>query len=265
MLSTAGPHHRQQRPPAAHVHGVLRHQWRRGGAHLLVGAMLGAILMASGWTQENRGDRLNERAAYHIPSQPLDLALQVFSRASGVQVLYESELAAGRRSTPVEGRLSGEAALRGLLAGSDLVVHTISPDAITLSRHSDSPAEGGRDTPPGHPLAGVDLTLGTLRVMAPPEAGEDAALRDFNQALQADIQNALKKNARTRTGNYRVAVKLWIDPARILQKTELLESTGDAQRDTDISNVLRGLVVSRAAPANTRQPVRVVIVVKTLL
>ena len=105
------------------VRGVLGPRWRRGGARLLAGAVFGAILMAAGWTQENKGDRLNERSAYHIPSQPLDLALQAFSRTSGVQVLYESELAEGRRSTPVEGRLSGEAALRGLLAGNDLVVH----------------------------------------------------------------------------------------------------------------------------------------------
>jgi Secretin and TonB N terminus short domain len=226
--------------------------------------ILVAAFVAAG-IADDKAARPGEPSTFHIPGQPLDLALQAYSRASGVQVLYESELAAGRRSAPVEGSLTPEAALQALLAGTDLVVRYTSSNAITLSRWSEDRDPAGRDFPPSHALPNIDMTLDPLQVVVPAEAaGDEARLHAYGEAVQSDIQNALKRNATTRSGSYRVAVKLWIDAARIVQKTELLQSTGDPQRDIAVSGALRGLVISRAAPPNLPQPVRVVIVVKSL-
>jgi hypothetical protein len=236
----------------------MQHRWRLSS--------LAGIVLLSACAVAAQSDQTARRAAtFHIPGQPLEMALQAYSQASGVQVLYESELAAGRRSAPVEGDLTPEAALRVLLAGTDLFVRYTSANAITLSRWSDDrDGIAERDRPPTHPLANIDLTLDTLQVVVSADRADAARLRAYSEAVQSDIQGALKKNAATRSGNYRVAVKLWIDPSQTIEKTELMQSTGDRQRDIAISGALHGLLISRAAPPNMPQPVRVVIVVKSL-
>lgn len=194
---------------------------------------------------------------FHIPAQPLAYALQAFGEQTGVQVLYESHSAAGQRSAAVEGSFTSEVALNLLLAGTDLNVHHTGPDAITLARSSPE-----RDAPPGSPLAGADLSLGTLRVRASGEE-DSSSLRTYSESVQVDIQKALQKNAKTRAGSYRAVFDLWIDPSRTITRTQLFQSTGDAERDVAVTAALRGVVISRAAPVNMRQPVRVAIVVRS--
>jgi hypothetical protein len=146
------------------------------------------------------------------------------------------------------------------LAGTDLRVQYTRPEAVTLALPE---ADANGPAPLFTPLLGSDLSLGTLRVRG---TGDDDGnrLQDYSQKVQMDIQNALRKNARTRDGNYRAVLDLWIDPARMIEKTELFHSTGDRERDAAVVSTLRGLIISRPAPANTPQPMRVVIVVKSL-
>ncbi|WP_245311121.1 TonB C-terminal domain-containing protein [Bradyrhizobium valentinum] len=203
--------------------------------------------------------KAGELIAFNIPRQPLAGALQAYGQATGIQVLYESNSAVGRTSGAVEGAFTADAALNLLLAETDLKVRYIRPDAITLALPS---AEGVNYTPPGIPLGSSSLSLGTLRVRG---TSDDAAgLQDFSQRLQMDIQNALRKNPRTRDGSYRAVLDLWIDSARTIERTELFRSTGDRDRDAAVATALRGVTVSRPTPANTPQPVRVVIVVRSL-
>jgi hypothetical protein len=195
---------------------------------------------------------------FAIASQPLVSALAAYSAASGVQLLYESSFAMERQSTSVEGEYTREAALTRLLTGTDLTIRYTRANAVTLVPTSLRDA----DNPPADPLAiaDADLTLDTLRVPGSIEAGDP--LVEYSRAIQADIESALKRNATTRIGEYRVAVKLWVDPSRMVRRAELLRSSGDAARDVAISSSLQGLVLSRSSPANTPQPVRVVIEVK---
>ena len=196
---------------------------------------------------------------FHIPAQALASALQVYGERTGVQVLYESNSAADRRSGAVEGNFTPEAALNLLLSGTDLRVRYIRPDAITLAH-----ASADSDGPPSAPFPTADLSLGTLRARALSDGDGAARLRDYSESVQADIQQALRKNAKTRAGSYRAVLDLWIDPSRTIQRTELFHSTGDLDRDTAVATVLRGVTISRPAPVNTPQPVRVVIFVKSL-
>ena len=221
-------------------------------------ALIGAVCAAQ--AQQGGIDNTTRTLTFHIPAQPLANALQAYGERAGVQVLYESNSAGDRISSSVDGDFTRSAALEILLNGSGLKVSYSGPEAITLT-HPSAAADG----PPSHPLAGsADLSLGTLRVRGAAEDADEAGLRDFSATVQSDIQSALQRNARTRAGNYRLVLDLWVDPSRTIQRTELARSTGDRERDATVQAALQGLVISRPAPPKTPQPVRVVIVVKAL-
>ncbi len=236
---------------------------RRAAFRLLVllPAWLMTVILGANAAEEDRVARAERPIAFRIPAQSLAGALQAYGQITGIQVLYESNSAVGRTSVAVEGTYAADEALNLLLAGTELKVRYIRPDAITLALPS---AEGVGYAPPAAPLATSDLFLGRLRVRQTGDADDAARLQDYSQRVQMDIQNALRKNARTRDGNYRAVLDIWIDPARTIERTELFRSTGDHERDLAVSAALRGLTISRPAPANTPQPVRVVIMVKSL-
>lgn len=56
------------------------------------------------------------RVAIDLPAAPLDRALTLLARQSGVQILFASEVAAGRRARALQGRYSPHQALDRLLA-----------------------------------------------------------------------------------------------------------------------------------------------------
>ncbi|MFI4879048.1 MAG: TonB-dependent receptor domain-containing protein [Steroidobacterales bacterium] len=62
----------------------------------------------------------NAPVSVEIPAQPLTRALDVFASATGLQLIYVSELAEGRTSRPVPPGLGPSAALARLLAGTGL-------------------------------------------------------------------------------------------------------------------------------------------------
>ena len=222
---------------------------------LLVAGMLAAH------AEDGRVVRPSEPIEFNIPAQSLAGALQAYGQTTGIQVLYESNSAVSRMSAAVQGKFVPDAALNLLLTGTDLKVHYIRPDAITLALpYSDNPGVGVSAAP----SASSDLSLGTLRVRGSHDGDDAGRLRDYSQSVQMDIQNALRKNAKTRDGSYRAVLDLWIDPASTIERTEMYRSTGDRDRDIAVATTLRGVTISRPAPANTPQPIRVAIVVKSL-
>jgi len=198
---------------------------------------------------------------FDIPAQPLAAALEAYSVATGIQVLYDSRLAAGRRSTPVEGSLTDEAALRALLEGSELIVrYTDTNDVVLLPLGGEDPALAG--PPPG--VAGTVLALDTLHVGGPAVIGASSGNQvDFSlytDIVKADIQNALYRNADTRDGNYRIGIRLWVNPAGTVLRSEVFRSTGSRERDVSVVHALRGMAIRQAPPANMPQPISLVIV-----
>jgi hypothetical protein len=196
---------------------------------------------------------------FAIPRQSLTTALQTYSQQAGVQVLYESNLAAGQTSANVEGTFTPKNALQMLLSKTNLIVNYTHENAITLTSLAKD-----EDLPPPDVLASADLSLETLRVHSFAEAADDNSLLEYTSALQLNIQSALQQNEKTRTGQYKFGVKLWVGSSRIVQRIELFQSTSDRDRDASIAKALQGLVVSRAAPANTPQPVRVLVTVRSM-
>jgi hypothetical protein len=75
-----------------------------------------------------------EPAAYtlHIASQPLDSALQEFARQTGVQIIFFSYLTDGRRAPALEGTYSADAAMRALLADSNLTFRRVNAKTIEI-------------------------------------------------------------------------------------------------------------------------------------
>jgi hypothetical protein len=205
--------------------------------------------------------RPGEPIKFDIPAQPLAGALQLYGQTTGIQVLYESNSAVRRTSSAVQGKFAADAALNLLLTGTDLKVRYIRPDVITLAlpNADDSGVTSSTDSP-----ASLDLSLGTLRIRGSSDGDDSARLQDYSRSVQMDIQNALRKNARTRDGSYRAVLDLWIDSTSTIERTELFRSTGDHERDAAVASTLRGVTMSRPTPANTPQPVRVVIVVRSL-
>jgi len=233
-------------------HGALG----RAVAVLAVLFALGAMVSAMA-----AGDdpKYLEPLAFSIPSQPLATALQAYSTVTGTQLLYESRAGTGRTSTRVEGTFTRDTALRILLTDTDLTVRYTRANSITLS-----PAASDADTPPEAVFAKADLSLETLRVRGPADRSDPAQLRAYTGVIQSDIQQALKKDGRTRNGSYSAGIRLWIDGPRTIRRTEMFRSSGDLDRDGVISRLLDGLQISQAPPAHTPQPVLVMITVRSM-
>jgi hypothetical protein len=200
---------------------------------------------------------------FDIPAQSLTDALQTYSKISGVQIMFETNSAHGYQSSVVKGDLLPEAALQVLLAKTDLRVRYTRANAVTLA----PPSDPGVDEPPEHPLisAGApDITLDILRVRGLTEPPPDATrLNAYISGVQADIQNALKKTTKMHGRDNRAGIMLWIDQSRIVQRAELFRSTGNHDNDVFIASALHGLIVSQQAPANTPQPIRFMIQIRT--
>lgn len=244
-----------QRPPQPGARAPVA-RLRLSPLVCLAAGIAGAVCAAS--AQVDRAHPGSTRF-FDIPSQPLASALEAYGHATGVQVLFESLSAVGRRSAPVRGDFTPNAALDRLLAGTDVEVRRLGPHAITLAAPAGSDA-----SPPIDPLRSADLSLDPLRVRASTDNLARDQLRDYGNVVRSDIENALRKSARTRTGDYRVEVELWVDDSRRVRRARLARSTGDQERDAAVNASLRGLLISRDAPADMPRPMRVLVVVRSL-
>jgi hypothetical protein len=224
---------------------------------LFVGATIvvfGAMISALAASEQRENPALMR---FHIPIQPLASALQTYSKITGVQLLYESSAANNLVSTLVEGDFTRDTALRVLLGDVDLLIRYTRANSITLVSASADP-----DMPPVAVFDKADLVLDPLRVRSTRESRDPSQLRVYSGVIQSDIQQALRKEAKTRNGSYSAGIKLWIDGPRTVKRTELFRSSGDQERDDAIGRLLDGLQVSQAPPANTPQPVMVMITVR---
>lgn len=228
---------------------------RRSRLVVWLAAIAGCVCAA---VAQGEGEGRASRLSFDIPEQPLASALRVYGQTAGVEVLYESRAAAGLRSRPVHGDFTPSAALERLLSGTALKIRYTRPNAVTLASPS------ADDPPPGLPLASADLSLDPLRVVGPPEDVESNQFRDYADAVRGEIEAALRRNAKTRSGDYRIGVDVWIDESRRIRRTQLFLSTGDQDRDAAVNVSLQGVVVNRPTPANIPLPVHVMVVVRSL-
>ncbi|RJF60729.1 STN domain-containing protein [Rhodopseudomonas palustris] len=208
---------------------------------------------------EERNEQVGS-IVFRIKAQPLPAALQAFSQQSGIQVMYETANASGFNAPALDGEFLPDAALRLLLADTDLKIRYSRARAVTLA----PTGVADPDVPPVLSFASADMALETLHV-----TGRDALDRnradDYVAAVQLDIQKALKRVNQSKRGEYRVAVRLWVDPSsRAIGRAELDGSTGDPARDASIADTLHGMTLSRQAPPDLPRPIRFIISVSTM-
>lgn len=179
---------------------------------------------------ENISGSSTAATAFNIPSQPLEDALYAFDAATGIEVFVDGGAVAGRRSTAVKGVFTWARALRILLTGTGLDAKQIGSDTITVFLD---------DRPP-----------------APPSS---ALYHTYSAFVQNAVVRVLCSSSEARPGSYRIAMRLWLDPSGIVSHTDLLSSTGNAQRDLQIHNILSGIPIGAAPPPKLPQPIIMVI------
>ncbi|MFC3077824.1 TonB-dependent receptor domain-containing protein [Phenylobacterium terrae] len=125
---------------------------------------LAALAIAAGLA----GPALAQTHALDLPAGDLDSALSALAAQTGQQLLYRSELVAGRRSPPVAGRLTAEEALARLLAGTGLAATRVGPDTLVLKAEP-RPVTAQAKRPTAYAAAPAPAAEA-----APPAAGQDA-------------------------------------------------------------------------------------------
>ena len=170
-------------------------------------------------------ERSDERANFDIPAQALVTALRTYSEQTGVSVLFDDNLVRNRRSLGVTGRYGAPDALQHLLEGTGLAAHYASPMAFTLM--------------PDNAAEPADV---------PDDVVDTVASERFAGRLQASLVRSLCSSGQTHPGRYRLAMQLWLDASGAVTRTQLLSSTGDAARDTQIQALAAGLVVAPLPP-----------------
>lgn len=108
----------------------------RGAIYALIACFAGAVHGAAA------DAAAQATLSLRIAEQPLDEALQEFSRQSGVQVVFFSSVADGIRSPGANGRFTVEEALKALLAGSGLSFRIINARTVEIFRPSAARALG---------------------------------------------------------------------------------------------------------------------------
>jgi len=169
---------------------------------------------------------------FAIAAQPLAVALDTYSVISGLELYYDGDLAVGRRSHAVEGRLVPDVALRELLIGSGLVARATGPNSFTI-------------------------TLGpTLRPAS-------AAHQSYFATIQARVSQVLCAHAETRPGRADVLLQLWIASTGTVQHAQLLDAPKSDVRENAFAAALRGVSIGVAPPAELPQPITMAIFART--
>jgi hypothetical protein len=204
--------------------------------------MVGLVVAASSSTPAQTTEQSPE-IWFDIPSQALASALDAYSTATGIVAVYNGNLATGRLSNAVRGRLAPRVALPILLKDSGLVAAYTTSNAFVVV--------------PAPEESVVVKTPSTIALAALSQ--QASSERRYSALLQERINNALCAQQETRPGAYRAAISFLIGPAGGMMRMKLLSSTGDQQRDAAIAQVASRVSIGEAPPAGMAQPFTMVL------
>ncbi|MFK0298750.1 STN domain-containing protein [Brevundimonas sp. NPDC090276] len=179
---------------------------------------------------------------FEVVAQPLDQALAAFSISTGLQMLYDSSLAAGRRSSPVAGEMQPREALALMLAGTGLTARFTSGGAVVIYAGSTSA-----------------VTLNPITATAAPVVGRSRAsaeARAYAEAVQRQTIEALRQDAVLSGGDYALSMRLWVNEDGVARRVEVLNGSGQAGRDADFL-ALTSTLRFPAPPPDLPQPMRI--------
>lgn len=187
---------------------------------------------------------------FDLPAQPLDTALTAYFRLTGVQLLYDSSITAGRRSAPVRGTFSSREALRRLLAGTGLVARYSRERAATIVPESQRIAQ---------PLVSIGRIV--VRERAPIPLGPPASnrFRLYYLALESELHALVEAHPRLSRETFAATAVLSIAPdgeIRTLKAGTEEAGASGGRRARMLAEALVGRTVS-PPPADLPQPLRV--------
>jgi TonB family protein len=73
--------------------------------------------------------------------------------------------------------------------------------------------------------------------------------------VQSQVQGALRREEKTRSGRYHVSVRLWLGPSGQVTRAQIATSSGDPAVDSAITGLLAGLSFGEAPPTGMPQPI----------
>lgn len=229
--------------------GAVLQAGRGGRARCKV--LLAAACLA-GSASRAEATRPERMLAFDIPAQPLETALEAYSLASGVQVLFETSIARGKRSKPARGFYTTSGALGALLAGTELSARRTTVDAFTVVPAASQPAEKP-----------IPVVAAAARASSEPGRGLPPALAPYEPFLaraQAGILAALCSDSMTGPGDFEVGLLIWIGRTGNVERSVLARSTGEDRRDAAIVQVLQAVRLGTPPPSQLPQPLDLVIV-----
>lgn len=210
----------------------------------LVLAAMGAAVLAP--TSARAQDvTAADRVTFDIPAQPLDAALTHYFRRTGVQLLYDSKLTAGARSSAVRGLYSPREALRLLLRGTGLVArYSRASAAIITKAETDAPLV---------PLGRVVVREQIAAVRLSP-----FERKAYYSRLESELKAYLSADRRTQRMSFATRLSLRVSEAGAVSDIQIDHGSGDAKKDRLIAAVLLGRAVS-PPPIGVEQPLLVIV------
>lgn len=157
---------------------------------------------------------------FDIEAQPLETAVERFIAITGISVVYQASLSAGRLSAPLKGRHMPDAALRMLVSRAQLRVL--------------------RSTASGYVL--VQLPGQALKPT--PFQWRSVAQKNYYGVVQHRLREVICEEPRIARDAFRAALQFWIDPGGRIDRVHLLDTTGSSQRDAVLREILTGLMLA---------------------
>ncbi|UPG92959.1 STN domain-containing protein [Luteibacter aegosomatissinici] len=196
---------------------------------LLACVLCFGTVQAAPWGGDTTPGITHGPTRFDIDAQPLAGALRAFSETTGIAVLFDDALVAGRDSPGLHGDASPRDGLRILLVGTGLNAHFSSMNAFTVNA---TPADA------------------TELVGAPPPATPELAENDAAE-LQRAVEQVLCVRRDTRPGSFRLALQIWIDASGHVADVVALAPSDDGERDARVVGAIRrARVPARLAAAS---------------
>lgn len=183
------------------------------------------------------------RRAFDIPAQPLDTALAAWFRVTGVQLLYDSAVTAGRRSAAVHGAFTPREALERLVAPAGVAVRYTGREAAVLTL-----------APPS--TTAVPLGRVMVREAAPPRAPSPLDRLVYYRRLEEELTARLAADPRTGDMAFAALVEIRINVEGRISEVRVTRGTGSARNDRTLAQVLSEAAV-QTPPDNVAQPLLV--------
>lgn len=169
---------------------------------------------------------------FDIRAQPLSAALASFAHDTGITALVDAEIADGKTSTEVIGRLLPEDALRIMLSSTGLSYRRIGASAFAIGPNTTEPAANGR-----------------------PEHHRREQWEPYFARVQAAMDHILCQREISRVDAFRVVVQLWIGIGGAVEAVHSI-STSDGG-DGVVDAIRRSRLVP--PPTDLPQPITVVL------